>query len=199
MHLPLGTREQGTDTGPGGIVTVEDTARHILANADVLQTYWLIESAALSLTAISAFTLQSRQRSTVVPTGWFWTAVGLGAALNLVMYVYTVGVYPAAASVAETQPALLQSARGASFFLFFLANAVMMLGLAGVFLGELLDTRRVLGRWLCLAGALFSAASFAGAILGLTAGPFVMGIVGPIALVATLLAALLGIGIARRG
>lgn len=185
-------------SGPGGAVTVDDAARHIIENATFLKIYWLTEAAALSLLAISGLALQSRQRSTVVPTGWFWTAFGVGAAVNLVMYGYTLGVYPEAAAAVQGHPALLQAARDASYFHFFLANALMMLGLAGVYLGEALSDERVLPRWLALTGAAISAAALLGAIAGLIVGISVMGIVGPVALVSTLINVVFGLRIAAK-
>jgi hypothetical protein len=183
-------------TGPQGSVTVIDAARHITARASFLKTYWLIEAAALSLLAISGFVLQSRQRSTIIPTGWFWTAFGVGAAVNLLMYGYTLGVYPEAAAAVESHPALLPSARDASYFLFFFANALMMLGLAGAFLGEGLSDQRVLPQWLAYAGAALSTLSFLGAIAGLLVGASVMSVIGPVALLTTLVAAAFGLRIA---
>jgi hypothetical protein len=183
-------------SGPGGAVTVNDAARHIIENATFLKVYWLTEAAALSLLAISGLALQSRQRSAVIPTGWFWTAFGIGAAVNLVMYGYTLGVYPEAAAAVHAHPALLQTARDASYFLFFLANALMMLGLVGVYLGEALSDERVLPRWLALSGVGFSGVALLGAIAGLIVGASVMGIVGPVALVSTLINVALGVRIA---
>lgn len=185
-------------SGPGGAVTVDDAARHVIENAPFLKVYWLTEAAALSLLAISGFVLQSRQRSKVVPTGWFWTAFGVGAAVNLVMYGYTLGVYPEAAAAVQAHPALLQTARDASYFLFFLANALMMLGLAGVYLGEALADEPVLPRWLALAGAGFSAVALLGAIGGLIVGASVMGMAGPVALVSTLINIVFGLRIAAK-
>jgi hypothetical protein len=185
--------------GPDGAVTTQDSARHIQENQAFLTVYWLVEAAAISVLAVSGFTLQSRQKSASVPTGWFWTAFGLGAAVNLIMYAYTLGVYPEAAASVQSNAALLQTARDASNFLFFLANALMMLGLLGAFAGEALANDGVLPRWVAWLGAALSFINFSGAVAGLLIGPSVMAFIGPVALLGTLVTVLFGMRIAARG
>jgi hypothetical protein len=186
-------------TGPNGAVTTQDSARYIQANQAFLTVYWLVEAAAISLLAVSGFTLRSRQKSTSIPTGWFWTAFGLGAAVNLIMYAYTLGVYPEAAASVGSNAALLQTARDASNFLFFLGNALMMLGLMGAFAGEALANDGVLPSWLAWIGAGVSFINFSGAAAGLLIGPLVMAFIGPVAVLGALLTVIFGWRIAVRG
>lgn len=190
---------QPTGTGEGGDVTLQDAATHLVDRWWFISKVWMVEAVGMVVLAIGAFALQRR---TVPGAKWFparvaWSAVGIGALLQAVMYAFMLGGYPEATAEPEGSLGLYAVMRGGATFLFYLGNAALYFGLGGVFFSET-SPAGLLPRWLAYVGAAFA---FVTALLmiGLIAGVGDMLLAAPGAMVGFLLAAYLGILIWRRG
>ena len=131
----LGTPE---GSGPDGEITNQDFARHITTYEALTRSIWFNEMVSSLLIAIAAFTLRgcTAHRKTAWPIALLWTAVGVGATIQVAGYGLTIGSYWHAAAVVETDPALFDSLRGASSMIFGMGTLGVMGGLALVVLGE---------------------------------------------------------------
>lgn len=172
---------QPTGTGPGGAVTVADSAAHVAANWDLVAGIWFAELVAAILVALAGFSLQT------APGGLAWSAVGVGATILAVMYALCLGGCPPALAAFDDDPAAFATIRGAATTLFHVGTGVVFAGLAGAFFRH-----PGLRRWVALTGAVICAVA-ALQSLAVLAGIEALAVASPFALVALLLAGLLGI------
>lgn len=168
-----------TGTGAGGEVTIADSARHAAAHWDLLAGIWAAELAAAILVALAGFALAT--------CGVAWSAVGLGGALLALMYALCLGGYPPALAAFDAEPAAFATLRGAATTLFHVGCGVLFAGLAGAFFrhGGLRPWVALTGTGVCGLAALQA--------VGLLAGLDALAVATPFAIVAFLLAAVLGI------
>lgn len=189
-------------TGEGGAVTLADRVGHLQDHWRLAATLWRVEVLAWAGLALGGVVLARR-----APTGprWLpaqaaWIAVAMGALTLALMCAVMLGGYPAAAAAFEAVPALFEALNEVAISLFALGNAVLYLGLGGVFVAEGASDG-VLARWMALVGAgacgvmsvlsvllLIGALSFGGLLLGM-----------PLALLGFALAAYLGGAIYAHG
>jgi hypothetical protein len=164
-------------TGPGGRVTLADTAAHIRARWNLAQGLWSTEMAGALLIGLAALVLQRRRQAGPpwLPGSVAWIAVGVGASILTAQYAFTVGSYPPALAVFQEQPAIFAALRGGMRNLFYIGMAAMFFGLSGAFLAEASGTDSVVPKWVALIGAAVTLlatirwiAMFAGIIGGLS-------------------------------
>ena len=131
----LGTPE---GTGLDGEITNQDFAQHITTYEVLTRSIWFNEMVSSLLIAIAAFTLRGRtaHRKSAWPMALLWTAVGVGATIQVAGYGLTLGSYWHATAVVETDPALFDSLRGASSMIFGVGTLGVMGGLALLLFGE---------------------------------------------------------------
>lgn len=189
---------QPEGTGPGGTATLADRVAHLHDHWSLAQAMWFVEGAAAVCIAIAAFGLQHRTSPQRVglPPQVAWATVGVGALLLAMMYPFMLGGYPDALAVFDETPGLIAVLNSIATFLFHLGNAVLSLGLAGVFITEA-TAPGVLPRWLALTGAALCLLG-TGAAIGLLAGIGSMAAAAPGGVVGFLLTAYLGTAIWRR-
>jgi hypothetical protein len=190
---------QPVGTGVVGEVTFGDKAAHVLARWEFISKIWLVESVACSVMAVTGFVLRDRVPSGAawLPSRVAWTAVGVGAVIQSLMYAFMLGGYPAAAEGYETSPALFEGLQGAATFLFYLGNLAVYFGLGGVFLAEA-SPNGLLPRWVALLSAV-TCFAVAALLLGLLAGVGKMMYAAPGALIGFMAAIYLGFSIHKRG
>lgn len=125
-------------SGPDGEVTNRDFARHITTYGVLVRAIWFNEMASSLLIAIAALVLGGRtpRRQSAWPMALLWTAVGVGATIQVASYGLTLGSYWHATAVIETDPALFDSLRGASSMIFGVGTLAVMGGLALRLFGE---------------------------------------------------------------
>lgn len=186
-------------SGVDGVVTTADRARHVLKHWATLKIYWVIEAIALCALAASGFVLKDRPSTEKFPTSWFWVLFAIGAVVNVFMYAFTLGAYPAAAKVVDTTPALYEAMSSASFVVFFLANGLIYLGLSGALLGESYLSQRVLPQAILIPGAIICLVASTLVFMGLFVGSTIMPFAGPFAILGFVVVAVFGAAIARRG
>jgi hypothetical protein len=185
-------------TGPGGEVTVGDSAAHLLAHWRLVKGLWLMEMTAALLIAVAAFALPNRRQTTrsLIPTRVAWLAVGIGATLLAAMYAFILGSYPPALAAFQQDSTVFASLRGGATVLFYAACAITFLGLGAAFFGETSMATRVIPKWVAFAGAgvTLLATLQAGAML---AGFKELPTAGPSAVVAFALTGWFGMSLSR--
>lgn len=141
-------------SGPGGEITIADSAAHMLGNRALIRAIWIAEMLAVTAHAAGGFLLASRRatRETLAPAGW--VLLGIGSTAYLAMYATMLGAYwPASAAVSGT-PAVLEAANEQAVAAFLIANVPINLGLALVFAAEARLAGRVVPAWLAWIAAL---------------------------------------------
>jgi hypothetical protein len=186
-------------TGPGGEVTLADRAAHLTAHWSIARPVWIVEAFAMLLLAVAGFGLARREAASPVPAPLGWTALGVGATVNAVMYAFTLGAYPVAAPVVDAQPALMDAANESAVVLFLLGNLAMNAGLAVAFAGEATSARRVIPRALAALGAALALIVAMLAAAGFQLGMDAMKLGAPLAGLVLLIAAIFGWRIAAKG
>lgn len=123
-------------TGADAAITVADSASHLLEKRGLIRAIWLSETLAVCAHAMAAFILISRggREYSLAPLGW--SAIGVGSTVYVCLYAVMLGAYWPAAEVAQTDPALLDSANQTAIAFFLIANIPINLGLALVFIAE---------------------------------------------------------------
>ena len=145
-------------TGPGGGVTLADTAAHMHARWNLVRGLWCTELIGALLIGLAASLLQHRRQTGLywLPASVAWITVAVGASILTVMYTITLGSYPPALAAFQEQPAIFAALRGGMGSAFYVGMATMFLGLAGAFLAEALATDTVLARWFAFVGTAVS-------------------------------------------
>ncbi len=181
----------------GGPTPVE-RAEHLTENWSALSTLWFIEVGVYLVLAVSALALVTETRGGVswCPRRIAWSAVALGAIIQVAMYAYMLGGYAAAISVVAAEPGLVDAMYRSALVLFFAGNVAMFFGFGAVFASEIkharLLNRRVawVGSIVCVGVAVLMLA------VVVTGVPFV--VAAPPALVAHFFLAYLGFRIGTR-
>lgn len=152
LYVPLYGLPEGT--GPGGSVTLADTAAHMYSRWDFARWLWGAEMIGALLIGLAASLLRHRQQTGRywLPALASWTAVAAGALILTVMYALTLGSYPPALAAFQDQPAIFAALRGGMLSTFYIGMAVMFLGMAGAALLEALVTGSVFARWIAFVG-----------------------------------------------
>lgn len=189
---------QPEPTGAEGEVTLQDRATHLSDRWWFISKVWIAESIAMMLLTVTGLALLTRAAPTLswVPVRLAWGAVALGALLQTVMYTFMLGGYPSAIEDTDGSLALYGTLRDSASFLFYLGNAALYLGLAGVFLSEV-SPQGVLPKWLGIGVAVVCLLTTF-LMVGLIAGVGDMMLAAPGALIGYLAAVYLGLAIWRQ-
>ncbi len=125
-------------SGPDGAITNRDFARHITTHGVLVRSIWFHEMVASLLIASAGLVVGGRtpHRQSAWPMALLWTAVGVGATIQVAGYGLTLGSYWHATGVVETDPAFFDALRGASSMIFGVGTLVVMGGLALLLFGE---------------------------------------------------------------
>ncbi len=112
LFVTLYGRPEGT--GPGGSVTLADTATHMHARWNLARGLWCTELIGALLIVLAASLLQHRRQTGLywLPASVAWIAVAVGASILTVMYAITLGSYPPALAEFQEQPALFAALGG---------------------------------------------------------------------------------------
>lgn len=197
LFVTLYGRPEGT--GPGGGVTLADTAAHMHNRWTLARGLWCTELIGALLIGLAASLLQHRRQSDAqwLPANAAWIAVAVGASILTVMYAITLGSYPPALAAFPEQPAVFASLSGGMRSAFYIGMAAMFLGLTGAFVAEALATDTVLPRWLAFVGTavhLLATIRWIAMFEGFIRQPS-----PPLGVTAFLLAGAFGLSICRRG
>lgn len=188
---------QAEGTGADGAITMPDRVIHLKANLRFVQAMWWIETAAAILMAVAGFLLVHRnsEAKTWLTPQAAWSVTGVGGILLFMMYPVMLAGYPEALKYFSSEPGLMAVLHRVATFIFYVANLVLFVGLAGGFHLEQ-EPDGVLPNWfarlgvaICLIGALGFCAMIAGANI--------MNLFAPIGLLIFVLASFLGIAIWR--
>ena len=186
-------------TAPDGSVTIADSARHMLDNAGLIRTIWIVEVLAVVMHAVAGFALASRKASeqTLAPAGWL--LLGIGSTAYLAMYPTMLGTYWPAAEAVETVPALLESANEQAVAAFLIANIPINLGFVLIYAAEARLPERVLPRWLAWLGCASALVVFIGlvAVLATHGGMAQVMYVAPLAGLLFIISVIFGLRLAR--
>ena len=186
-------------TNPDGVVTLSDRVRHLEANWNIAEAMWWFETIAVLLLAFAGFILQHQEcnRHDKVPPRIAWLVVAIGSIFLFMMYPLMLRGYPEAIGFFENEPGIMAVLNGVAFFIFYVGNAALFLGLGMAFTlgptstGGMRSWVTTTGVVLCLTGLL----GMIGGILGFGA----MMVLAPFGVLATLLASYLGYSIWRAG
>lgn len=171
-----------TPSEPNLAVTIADQANHLASNWGLAAAIWVTEVGLFVVLATSAVVMvtESCGGAALFPKRAAWASVSVGAILQAGMYSFMLGGYPAAMSAVQTTPALFASLNGSAFFLFYLGNAAIFLGFAGLYLtegslGEVVS-RRVgwIGSTTCVLGMILLVTVATGRISIVVAAPFAL-------------------------
>ena len=181
---------------PTGGPTAVERAAHLTQHWGALSTLWVIEVAVYTVFAVAALVLAVRSEggSALLPRAAAWSAASVGAVLQVAMYSFMLGGYPAAIPVAVTEPGLIDAMYRSALVLFFAGNAAIFVGCGAVYGSEvraadIMGPRAAgLGALVCFAAAVLLLAV---AIAGI---PFV--VAAPPALLAHALIVYLGLRVA---
>jgi hypothetical protein len=186
-------------TNPDGIVTLNDRVRHLEANWNIAEAIWWFEIVAILLLAFGSFILQHQEcdQHDKVPPRIAWLTVAIGSIFLFMMYPLMLGGYPEAMGFFENEPGLMAVLNSVAFFIFYVGNAVLFLGLGLAFtLGS--TATGGMRSWVTTTGAVLCLVGLVGMIGGLL-GVSVMTVLAPFGLIATLLSSYLGYSIWRAG
>lgn len=186
-------------TNPDGIVTLNDRVRHLEANWNIAEAMWWFETVAVLLLAFAGLVLQHQECSQhdKVPPRIAWLTVAIGSIFLFMMYPLMLGGYPEAIGFFENEPGLMAVLNSVAFFIFYVGNAVLFLGLGMAFtLGS--TATGGIRPWVTRTGAVLCLVGLAGVIGGLF-GIGAMTVLAPFGVLATLLASYLGYSIWRAG
>jgi len=181
---------------PIGGPTPVERAAHLIQHWGALSTLWVIEVAVYIVLAVGALLLAMKSKGGIalLPRAAAWSAVSIGAILQAAMYAFMLGGYVAAMPVVQNEPGLLDAMYRSALVLFYAGNAAIFVGCGSAFAPEIypagiMDRRAAaLGAFVCFGAAgLLLAVALAGL-------PFVMA--APLALLAHVLIAYLGLRLA---
>ena len=184
---------------PDGIVTLSDRVRHLEANWNIAEAMWWFETVAVLLLAFGSFILQHQacDQHNKVPPRIAWLTVAIGSIFLFMMYPLMLGGYPEAIGFFENEPGLMAVLNSVAFFIFYVGNAVLFLGLGMAFtLGS--TTTGGMRSWVTTTGAVLCLVGLVGMIGGLF-GIGAMMVLAPFGVIATILSSYLGYSIWRAG
>ncbi len=172
--------------------TPVERAAHLTEHWKALSALWFVEVGVYVVLAVSALVLVSESKGGI---GWCprraaWSAVAVGATIQVAMYAFMLGGYAAAVSVVATEPGLLDAMYRSALVLFYAGNVAILFGFGAAYASEVKHARVIkhrmawVGSIVCIGVALL--------IIGVSATdvPFVAA--APPALVAHVLMAYLG-------
>ncbi len=175
--------------------TPVERAAHLTEHWGALSALWFVEVGLYVVLAMSALVLVSQSKGGVswCPRRVAWSAVAVGAAVQVAMYAFMLGGYAAAIPVVATEPGLLDAMYRSALVLFFAGNVAMFFGFGSAFASEVTHAR-VLQHRVAWVGSVVCIGT-AALILGVAATdvPFVAA--APAALVAHILMAYFGLRI----
>lgn len=180
-----------------GIVTLDDRVRHLEANWKIAEAMWWFETVAVLLLGFAGFMLQHQKcnHQNIVPPRSAWLTVSIGSIFLFMMYPLMLAGYPEAIGYFEDEPGLMAVLNSVAFFVFYVGNAVLFLGLGMAFtLGS--TSTGGMRSWLTKTGSVLCLVGLVGMIGGLF-GIGAMTVLAPFGVMATLLASYLGYSIWR--
>ena len=118
--------------------TPAERAAHLTENWKALSALWFVEVGLYLALAASALVLVSGSKGGI---GWCprraaWSAVAVGAAIQVAMYAFMLGGYAAAVPVVATEPGLLDAMYRSALVLFFAGNVAMFFGFGAAYASE---------------------------------------------------------------